>query len=58
MVSDARVLELCLKYGDEEMAASLRQRAYYGARPDPNLSADRGFGTVGDGELSPANMTD
>ena len=31
MVSDARVLELCLKYGDEEMAASLRQRAYYGA---------------------------
>jgi hypothetical protein len=40
MVSDARVLELCLKYGDEEMAASLRQRAYYGARPDPNLSAE------------------
>ena len=55
MVSDARVLELCLKYGDEEMAASLRQRAYYGARPDPNLSAEDL--ALGDGELSPANMT-
>ena len=55
MVTDARMLELCLKYGDEEMAASLRQRAYYGARPHPNMSAEDL--NLGDGELSPANMT-
>jgi len=50
MVSDARVLELCLKYGDEEMAARLRQRAYYGSRP--NMSTEE----EAQGELSPAHM--
>ena len=55
MITDARMLELCLKYGDEEMAASLRQRAYYGARAHPNMSAEDL--NLGDGEVSPANMT-
>ena len=52
MVSDARVLELCLKYGDEEMAARLRQRAYYGSRP--NMSTEEE--AQGVPELSPAHM--
>ena len=50
MVSDARVLELCLKYGDEEMAARLRQRAYYGSRPNTSTEEEA------QGELSPAHM--